>query len=397
MSNGGEASAVMLTIRAADIAGRNALGNMSFHANSLQDFNNHHIAPLRRWLPDSSPLVEALETEPVRDAVRRYADARKGAIGGKKAYGGLNMATWAPLWLAIIVAFVAVLIPAGAIADTIAHAFGAGDMLRDRLVQALQSDAPWVVYAGVIATAMLTLIFRPAERYRSWQQNRAQAEALRREVFKRLFDGAGQEGSSLELPLKLEYFRRWQVEVQHEYFLQNKKWHDRRIWKARALNLLLVAAFLLLAMALASSAVAGYDEQGAPSEAIYGVLLEASGLLRRAEEMRLDYGLVLLGVLAATAVLYTFAHASLSAAKRNAPRYKTMLENFDDLLKDGAGDRLTFAREAAARGDAPAVRDYVERVHSIMTLECNDWVRLADLDQGRDDPNYFRRGLAERI
>ncbi|MGO9459033.1 MAG: hypothetical protein ACLP1W_02715 [Rhodomicrobium sp.] len=385
-AGGGETAPIK---KAIDIVGWNAKGNASFQA---EKFESSHLAPLRCWLPDSGPLVRILESKPVQAAVEGYVNARKGAIEEKKLYQRLSGVMGVPLWLGAAVALAVALIPSEVVGGA-GLALGAGSS-KEEIAWAWQNFAPWAVYAGVIGTAILSLFSSPAEHYRRWQQHRATTEALRREIFKRVFDHREPGGRALELPLKLEYFRRWQAELQREYFRQECAKNERLIRRRRGLNHLSVGVFVLLGLVLASSAIGGLDEQGMPSALLRGPLLYAAPQLRFAEKWGLDYWLLLLGLLAVTAMAFYFALGALNEAKRNAPRYRNMLNNFDELLKEGPEDRLTFARQAAAEGKEGAVRDYADRVHSVMTLEINDWVRLADLDQGRDDPSYFRRGVA---
>ncbi|MGO9170404.1 MAG: hypothetical protein ACLP7P_00335 [Rhodomicrobium sp.] len=389
MSAGAGGSETAPIKKAIDIAGWNVPGNISFQA---EKFASSHIAPLRCFLPESGPLVSILESSPIQDAVERYVEARKGAIGEKKSYQRRMGVMGVPLWLGVCIALAMVLIPHGAV-GAFGLALGAGSS-ADEIAQAWQNWAPWAVYAGVIGTAILSLVSRPAGHYRRWQQHRATAEALRREIFKRVFDHRG-EGGGLELPLKLEYFRRWQAELQREYFRQGCEQNERLIRRRRGLSHLSVGVFVLLGLVLASSAIAGLDEQGMPSALLRGPLLYAAPRLLAAEAWGPEYPLLLLGLLAVSAMAFYFALGALNSAKRNAPRYRNMLDNFEELLKEGPADRLTFARQAAALGNEAVVRDYAERVHSVMAMEINDWVRLADLDQGRDDPNYFRRGAAQ--
>jgi len=389
MSAGAGGSEAIFIKKAIDIVGWNVKGNVSFQAGK---FESSHIAPIRCWLPDSGPFVRILDSKPVQTAVAGYINARKGAIEEKKLYQRLSGTIGIPLWLGAAVALAVALIPSEVVGGS-GLALGAGSS-KEEIARAWQNFAPWAVYAGVIGTAILSLFSRPAKHYRHWQQHRATTEALRREIFKRVFDQHGQDRDPLELPLKLEYFRRWQVELQREYFRQECAKNERLIRRRRGLNHLSVGIFVLLGLVLASSAIAGLDEQGAPSTLIRGPLLYAAPLFRFAEKWGLDYWLLFLGLLAVTAMAFYFALGALNEAKRNAPRYRNMLDNFDELLCDGPGDRLTFARKAAAHGDEAVVRDYAERVHSVMAMEINDWVRLADLDLGRDDPSYFRRGVA---
>ena len=368
-------SEMALIRKAIDVVGRNVPGDRSFHA---AEFEKRHIAPLRCLLPDLMPLVRILEADPVRTAVAGYAEADEEARKEQKRYQRDVRATGWPLWLSVLIGIAVVLVPPAVLADAIGYVLGWGSDSHNDIILIWRTWAPWIVYGGLIGTAFQHLRFRPATHYLLWQQQRAKAEAFRREVFKRLLDHSPSE-VPWELLLKLEYFRRWQVELQRDYFLDRGDEHARAVRRASLLSHLSVLVLLLLGLALLSSAVAGYDEQGMPNALLRGPL-DVLSLLDFAEAWSWDYWLLLIGALTITAMAYYLVLDHLSACKRNAPRFETMRENFDELL----GERLKEAREGAARGNLSAVRHYVDRVHAVMTLEINDWVRLADLDRGLD-------------
>lgn len=380
MSGDTGGSEMALIQKAMDVVGWNVSGNRDFHAAA---FEKRHIAPLRRLSPDSLPLVRILEAAPVRTAVGAYAEADEEAGKEQQRHKREVRATAWPLFLAVLAGIAAVLIPPAVFGGAIDYVFGWGSDSRNEIIRIWRTWAPWIVYAGLIGTAFQRLRFRPDERYLLWQQQRAKAEAFRREVFKRLFDHSPGK-DPWELLLKLEYFRRWQVEFQRDYFLARGEEHARAVRRASLLNRLSVLIFLLLGLLLLTSAVAGYDEQGMPNVLLRGPL-DALSLLGFAEAWSWDYWLLLFAALTVAAMAYYLVLDRLSACKRNAPRFETMRENFDELL----GERLKAAREGAARGNRSAVRHYVERVHAVMTLEVNDWVRLADLDRGLDTALSF--------
>ncbi len=273
-------------------------------------------------------------------------------------------------------------------AELIGPAFGWN---ADDLIPLWRIWAPWLVYGALIFAALQRVRFRPTTHFRLWQQERAKAEAMRREVFKRVLEQRGDGGAQpFELLLKLEYFRRWQVELQRDYFKKRGAEHERGIRRAAFLNGLSIVIMAALGVVLLFSATAGYDEQGMPG-AWLRLPLDALSRLPFSEAWNWDYWLLLFGFVTAAVLAYYVVLNSANAAKRNAPRFATMGENFGDLLgtfNNGewvVAKRLSDARNGAAAGQEAALRDYVDRVHSVMSLEINDWVRLADLDLGRDE------------
>jgi hypothetical protein len=384
-----DASGTAQVRQAIEVVGWNPPGNYNFHASA---FAARHIAPLRCLLPDSQPLVDILETNSITTAVSGYAKADAEALIEQRRFQRDSRAIAWPLWLSVLFGMAVILVPPGVLADAMTWLLGSGTEVRDEIILTWRAYGPWLVYAGLIVTAILSFVLRPAKHYRQWQQQRAKAEALRREVFKRLLDHPATPTSSTDpwgLLLKLEYFRRWQVELQRDYFKKRGAEHARTVRLTSWLNAVAVLIFILLAFVLLSSVVGDYDEQGLPSKLIRGPMFRMTSILGFATGLNWDYWLLSFGALAVTTFAYYFLLGSLTAAKRNTPRFECMRENFDELL----GERLKLARAGAARGDERAARDYADRVHSVMALEINDWVRLADLDLGLD--NALRQSPGE--
>jgi hypothetical protein len=384
-----DASGAAQLRQAIEVVGWNPPGNYSFHASA---FEARHIAPLRCLLPDSQPLVDILETNSITMAVSGYAKADAEALTEQRRFQRDSRAIAWPLWFSVLFGMAVILVPPGVLADAMSRVLGSGTEVRDKIILTWREFGPWLVYGGLIVTAVLSFALRPAAHYRQWQQQRAKAEALRREVFKRLLDhpATPKSGSDpWDLLLRLEYFRRWQVELQRDYFKKRGAEHARTVRLTSWLNGAAVVIFILLAFVLLSSVVGDYDEQGMPSKLIRGPVLGMTSILGFATGLNWDYWLLSFGALAVTTFAYYFLLGSLTAAKRNTPRFECMRENFDELL----GERLKLARAGAARGEERSVRDYADRVHSVMALEINDWVRLADLDLGLD--NALRQSPGE--
>ncbi len=363
--------------KAIDAVGRNEPGNCNFFADK---FEERHIDPLV-CMPDTGRLVGILKKASVKTAVAAYDEADKSAIREQRRYNWATGVAVTPILLSVLAGLAVVVVPAKVVASAIGPLAGLEGVSRENVILLWQTYAPGLVYLGLIAAAILGALLRPARSYLSWQQQRAKAEALRREIFRRVLEhppASGDREGCWVLLLKLEYFRRWQVELQHEYFLKRGAEHARAVRRASLARAGTLAIFVLLAPVLLASAAGGYDEQGMPSAPVRGLLLDGLSLLRFVETWNWDYWLLLSGTLTAAAMVYYFVLGAQNRCKRNVPRYAIMGENFKDLL----GERLDLAREGAACGEPGAVRKYADRVHSVMALELNDWVRLADLDLG---------------
>lgn len=367
--------------KAIDVVGWNAPGNLTLPA---ADVERDYIASLACFLPEAQPLVDALRSPPVKEGFRLYAEADRRAIEEQSLHIRDRRWATAPGWFTVLAAMMVVIFPPGVMADVVTAIWSTAD--RDEVVLSWRTWSPWIVYLGLVSAPLFALWRRPERSFAAWQQTRATAEAMRQEIFRRLLDftpspsGQAPMEQAWPLRLKLEFFRRWQVELQHEFFKKRGSKHAHNVRRKTSFQWLLVAALVLVGFVLLASSLSGYEEQGMPPAYLRGPLPAVLSVFGFAETMRLDYWLLALGALAAIVLGHFIIVSDVTAAKRNAPRYDCMRENFASLLNE----RLERARAAADVGDERGVREYFDRVHAAMSAELNDWVRLADLDQGRD-------------
>lgn len=268
------------------------------------------------------------------------------------------------------------------------YAAFAKTLQADDVELAIRVNASRVVFLSLFAAAVFSLLslvklfLRPAYYYQSWNEARGTAEALRRELFDRILDAPVTQGKD-ELPrlsLILEYFRRHQIELQQAYFDTRGREHEWSAKVAKVLEGVVVAGLIVWCFADLSTAWSGTSEQGASGWPRAGTQhwMWASGQLQRVETTMSDFWMLGISVGLALIAAGAKLHAMLNASVRNAPRYANMRAKFSALAAD-----IETVRAAAVRGDETAVRAYMARVHSIMSIELNDWVNIAELEAGR--------------
>jgi hypothetical protein len=303
------------------------------------------------------------------------------------------------------------LIPPAATAKGIARLFGGGSDFAAAVEVHIRYYPPLAVFFLLLLTPLLSVCWRPQQHYLKWQQDRANAEAMRRKIFTQLMWTRPQPGANAGsdvwkpawiLQLKLEYFRRWQVQVQHAYFQNRAKELLKQVKAARLARWAYGLAIAAFGAVLLASQLSSKDEQGEFFSG--GVVTPAMSLLSTAETVHGDYWLLL--VIAVTLLVgcglgYV---ASLAKAARDATRYRTMEANFAEVLglktatpdEPTPKDRLADARAAAAADDENGVLDYVNSVHAMMSLESNDWVRLGQIEWGQADPGLRQEAAQAR-
>ncbi len=221
--------------------------------------------------------------------------------------------------------------------------------------------------------------------YEQWQKHRANSEFLRRKHFENVLDerAAEQDGEIPLTLLKLEYFRRYQAELQYAYHMERGKQHERRATIARSFLSFCLLLAIAWAIVLFLSFLSALLEQGAFPDIVPNWIVNSLSSLQSIETWNLDA----LGLLIAVAVSIFYGLLMIATRLddniRNAARYTIVRENFEHLL----GRPLNEARVAACPGNHQAhdaVRHYIAEVHSIMSNELADWVRLRDLELGRE-------------
>jgi len=208
-----------------------------------------------------------------------------------------------------------------------------------------------------------------------WLAARGEAEQLRVALFDRVLaaDQAVEGDGDLPLlPLKLAYFRRYQLDVQLRFFAQRGKQLVRTVGLSPWLTLPTVAiALLVLGFGLAFFAHVA-DEYGfpVPDWALLATRME------RAERIA-GWTFPLL----ALSTLYAFlSQRSVSEDARAGTRYLAIFKNLS-FLKDGAYEEV---RRKAEGGDTASVARFAGLVHGLMIAEQSQWISFQGLVDHKD-------------
>jgi hypothetical protein len=203
------------------------------------------------------------------------------------------------------------------------------------------------IVAGAVAFVSLYQLKEGALLGR-WMSARARAETVRLGYFTTLVDEGLDRRDVATRQLVLEYFRRYQLELQVRYY--GRRSEEHRIAAERGLRLGAAAA----AVASAGAAAAG----------LLGVLATEWAALA--------------GVAVAATALGAYATVREAANQhsRNAERYARTLESLLEL-----SERLDDVREAVAAGSRDALVEYVAAVHDQLSLEHRQWLKDSELAQ----------------
>jgi hypothetical protein len=216
---------------------------------------------------------------------------------------------------------------------------------------------------GLLAISLLgSLALYTLKPFRTWRQERGEAEWERVSLFARIMSGRTDNADPLQLPLQLECFRRYLLEDQLKYFKRRGPQHRRAVRWALALRLLALALLLLAAVPLlakipwlpdwARAALAWFPIEGPGVPEMYAL----GGLV----------GGALQGLLAALAVI--------SLSERNADKFARMAER----LQAYAETRLPEAREAAAQGNGLVVGEFARQIACDLAAEASEWVAVQE-------------------
>lgn len=246
----------------------------------------------------------------------------------------------------------------------------------------LQPTAMIILTVSLLASLTVAWHLTRVGHYEKWHESRGKAEFLRRKHFVNVIETpTTQEADELPpLLLKLFYFRRYQLELQTAYHKERGGQHERRALIARLLLYpSLAAAFVWLVLVMLAW-LAAYLDQGPLPIALPDIVIKVLSLAEHVETITLDStGLILVFVVSLIYGVMMIV-TRLDGNLRNAARYAVVRENLAYLLDE------PFRRACAAahEGDKERVLHFVWEVHAIMANENADWVRLRELDRGRE-------------
>ena len=292
-----------------------------------------HAERLRERAPQLAAILESSE---VSTEARRYERSDKEAVTIQNQYKVLvSRANWFVFYSSVSSALVLAAngwFPAE------------GDTRRVAAVVAFGVAA--VLCAG-LAKMWLTQV-EGNQLFERWMESRAAAETMRLAYFRLVatmkpsaVGAPSAAGPAIEL-LQLEYFRRFNLDVQLAYYAGRGAQH-----REASAGTVRLSSYAALTTMLGSGFAAGFG--AAVSELA---------------------SLAILGVVGAALASLAANREALSQDKRNAERYKRTLFSLEEINKD-----LDSVRRAAAAGDSDTVAKFVDAVNDELSLEHRQWLK----------------------
>lgn len=197
--------------------------------------------------------------------------------------------------------------------------------------------------------AMLQYQIRQGRLFDRWMKERAGAETHRLQFFETVTSAEGSDEAGSPIPLasyQLEYFRRYQLDVQVSYYQKRGDQHRR------AADRTLGIGGLAIFIAAITTAVSGFlGALTAPSLA----------------------SIAAIGVVGAALASFASAREAITQDRRNAERYERTRAFLVQLQA-----RLGRVRLAAASGDREPLKEFVASVQDQLSLEHRQWLEAAD-------------------
>jgi hypothetical protein len=217
----------------------------------------------------------------------------------------------------------------------------------------------------VITSFTCSLLLGQGRYFEVWMRQRAEAENARINLFRRVLSAEepNRPNELPLLPLKLEYFRRYQLDMQRRYYTGRGAQHAAAVrrrwwWRVAALTLIVIAGMPLLWM---------FHGGDVLPNLLGNILTIVPPKTELTQRIFLCLGLTggaLQGLLA--------SYALLNHDERNAARYQDTARNLDDL----ASRPLDEARAAAAAGDSERVFAFAALVNEQISSEHREWIAL---------------------
>jgi hypothetical protein len=304
-----------------------------------------HAAALQ---PPAAALRRILVRPEFEQMMEAYTAADDEALLAQKRYKRLAGTASLTSFLAVFIAGLLLLQPAGA-------------GVSPRVLSGLAG----LQFVLIVTSFLASLILGYRKPFAAWMRRRAEAENARISLFKRVTaaEEEVQPGELPLLPLQLEYFRRYQLDVQRLYYGQRGRQHARSFRRAAWWRI----AALVLVVAAAGPLVWSLLGQDWVPARLHHLLELMPPNTETAQRLFLCVGVIggaLQGLLASFAVM--------SHDERNAARYLDTSRNLDDL----ATRPLDEARDAAVLGDRERVLGFVALVHEQVSSEHREWIAL---------------------
>jgi hypothetical protein len=301
--------------------------------------------------PEAAGLKRVLERAEIKDIVDRFRVSDAAAVSAQARYK-----------------FVGRL---GLYAGTSATLFGALFLLP---IEAWLHGTVHPVVSAAQITALVVAFtasrwLAAAKPFDAWMKKRAEAEIARVELFDTIAR-AEEPVKSGELPLyplKLEYFRRYQLDVQRRYYRGRGAEHDAAVWRN---NMWLKASFIITGLSAVLGALAMLHVAAAWGLPLPAWIVERSSAIGGPEINRI---ILALGVAASGFYGLGIARSLMDLDERNASRFLTTADNLEFLSQK----ELPKAREAAIAGNSDEVLSFIGDVQKQISSEHQEWILLS--------------------
>jgi len=308
--------------------------------------------------PEAGALKRVLERVELKELITRYDGADAAAKSAQARYKRIGRM--------------------GLYAATIATLVGAFFLfpLDSLLTSPVRSTASALQIFGLIIAFLAARLLALAKPFNAWMQKRAEAEIARVELFNRIVraDQAVHGDEIPLLPLKLEYFRRYQLDVEQRYYRGRGKKHARASWRN---NRWLIVSSLITGVVVLLAFLLGIKTLEAWEFTFPEWLVTLSDRLTGPQTNRVMLGL---GVTASALYGLGISRSLMDLDERNASRYEITEKNLEFL----ADTKLAAAREAAASNNAQTVYDFIDEVQALISSEHQEWILLGALERALD-------------
>jgi len=283
----------------------------------------------------AAPLAALLNTEKISFLAVEYERSDQDALSAQGDF--MVWSKWSHIALLLSVVFASLLAAMPLLKEF---------LTPDTLDFALALSSVLAVFCSGAAGVCLNHI-RSGNLLAKWMSKRAEAETLRLEYFSEIVEAelpADDKGLKPTL-LQLEYFRRYQLDVQLSYYENRGKKH------AAASNSALLTGTMIMAGVALISAITG----------IAGVSVDPSWAT-----------LSLLAIVLQAYAAKTSGIEALNQDGRNAERYSRTRKTLARLKAN-----LDPVRTAVCNGKRELLQQFVEAVHEQLSLEHRQWLKEA--------------------
>jgi hypothetical protein len=242
---------------------------------------------------------------------------------------------------------------------------------------------PTAIQYGCLAVSIVAALHLIRSKpFDVWMKARAKAEIARIELFNQVMtavDDVAQPGELPLLPLKLEYFRRYQLDVQLRYYRGRGQQHARAAGQTERWQLLSIAlSGIAGAIALISATKFLVDLAPLPDW-----IKDLSQIAQSHLPTWTNKAVLAIGIVSSTLFGASISRSLMDLDERNSSRYLTTADNLELLRATG----LEEARQDAAAGLIDKVRDFVDQIQDQISTEHREWILLSDYMPGK-----FKKG-----